>query len=1074
MNWKNIILTIAVFGLTVGSNYAEQKTKKPNYYKSSISSRFVKSKTDIFDEASQRFVDTNLRLQVELPETLKVLALRVQFQKDNDRHTTGNGWFDMTQPDSLILNSPPHGNQYFSSQLLALKHYYESVSNGKLILDITEEAGNTTVYPQPEDSVWTLSQPMDYYNPNTTEEALDMGLAELFRDGIEIADANSNLKFSQFDVIIIFHAGVGWEFSQEFDTTPNDIPSVFINFADLQNTIGKDTPGFQGIEVNDGSFFVREGIILPETENQGGYEFGLLGTAAIMFGHQLGLPNLFDTDTGRPAIGRFGLMDQGSGSFYGLIPVQPCAWSKIFLGWEEAAVITSGTGNPVAASLAQNPNKIYKIPINAKEYFLIENRQKAVLKSREIAIGYDENGARIEFNDQGEINLPTGLEKLGVIVEIDEYDFGLPGSGIVIWHIDENVIEENYVANRVNVDMHHRGVDVVEADGAQDIGYFFNFFGITGFESGGAYDMWWDNNEDNLYANSSETVRLTPNTMPSSLSHSGANTGIYITDFSEKDSVMSFSVEVKRYYSGFPVFLGENSGSSPVVSCDLNGDQKRELIAATENGKILVWQSNGEKYIPNNEKAGKVDVNGDTTFFPLAVFAEAENDQFFNAPSAVDLNGDGKSEVIAASENGWLYVWEPVDRDADGYADLLFSVDCLSKITTAPVIGDFNTGEAGFEIALGLEDGNVCVINKAGTIVFNLNISQSKITGIAGFIENGQHGIVAATAEGTIYRLDENGSLLWQNTLFDGAALNYPVLADLNKDNELEIVISSDQGDLMVLDRNGDPLSHFRQINVGCPLSNPVVADVDFNGYLDVVLIGGGKVFAFNHTGVTLTNFPVLFEREAETDLYADPVIVDFDDDNMAEIIISTKNNTLLAFDSNGKKMQDFPLSLSGVLPAQVGVADLNNNLQFNVFARTDDDYCYVWELPLEFESSRVYWGEFLKDAEHNPICISTAVSVIGQGDLMPAKSVYNYPNPTEGNNTAIRYYLKESADVDIRIYDMAGELISQLPGTGYPEIDNEVTWDITDVQSGVYLARVRAESARETNTVIIKIAVIK
>ena len=60
----------------------------------------------------------------------------------------------------------------------------------------------------------------------------DEKLGELFRDAIQTADANSNINFSQFDVYIVFHAGVGSEFTQDFDTTPSDIPSVFLNQDD--------------------------------------------------------------------------------------------------------------------------------------------------------------------------------------------------------------------------------------------------------------------------------------------------------------------------------------------------------------------------------------------------------------------------------------------------------------------------------------------------------------------------------------------------------------------------------------------------------------------------------------------------------------------------------------------------------------------------------------------------------------------------------------------------------------------------------------------------------------------------
>jgi len=184
---------------------------------------------------------------------------------------------------------------------------------------------------------------------------------------------------------------------------------------------------------------------------------------ALMFGSQLGLPILFNPDTGLPGIGVFGLMDQGSGNFSGLLPAEPCAWSKVFLGWEAPIEIREGDNIPIAASRASNQNKIYKIPIDSKEYFLLENRHRD-FDNDNVAIGSDADGKRIEFTWTGE-GVPTIAHNpgIGVITQVDEYDFGLPKflfyqgellvveAGIHIWHIDERVIEANFASNRVNV-----------------------------------------------------------------------------------------------------------------------------------------------------------------------------------------------------------------------------------------------------------------------------------------------------------------------------------------------------------------------------------------------------------------------------------------------------------------------------------------------------------------------------------------------------------------------------------------------------------------------------------------------
>ncbi|TDI91117.1 MAG: T9SS type A sorting domain-containing protein, partial [Caldithrix sp.] len=93
---------------------------------------------------------------------------------------------------------------------------------------------------------------------------------------------------------------------------------------------------------------------------------------------------------------------------------------------------------------------------------------------------------------------------------------------------------------------------------------------------------------------------------------------------------------------------------------------------------------------------------------------------------------------------------------------------------------------------------------------------------------------------------------------------------------------------------------------------------------------------------------------------------------------------------------------------------------------------------------------------------------------LMPEKLVYNYPNPTEGNSTTIRYTLNSPAQVRIKIYDLAGQLVDELQGTGFGQAENEVIWGLENIESGVYLAHVEADGDGNKGAAIIKIAVVK
>ncbi len=168
-----------------------------------------------------------------------------------------------------------------------------------------------------------------------------------------------------------------------------------------------------------------EGETVPATEVSPLSPFGVL---CHEFGHQLGLVDLYNT-AGRvnPSnIGLWDIMDYGCWADNGKTPTQQSAWSKQLLGWISPVQVSSST--PLTLINYESvSNRVYRIPIlgSSTEYFLVEFRKK---------IGSDLN---------------------------------LPGSGTVIYHIDDTV--GTISTNNVNSLSPHLRVSLVEADNNSDI-----------------------------------------------------------------------------------------------------------------------------------------------------------------------------------------------------------------------------------------------------------------------------------------------------------------------------------------------------------------------------------------------------------------------------------------------------------------------------------------------------------------------------------------------------------------------------------------------------------------------------
>ena len=298
---------------------------------------------------------------------------------------------------------------------------------------------------------------------------------ELYEQSLRVAYAIDGIDFSNYDLVLVFHAGIGQDFSLPFlDPTPEDIPSTFIDSEMIELATGTS-----GIAV--GNTVLNKGVILPESQNHLNfdisssmfagepdpcdYQFGLNGTLSLMIGFAIGLPPLWDIENGKSRIGVFGLMDQGSNNGRGLIPSPPDPWSRVYAGWETPNTILSSSQVFLPK---RSENNLIKVDINEFEYFMIENR------NNHLKPGISIDSIRYKIY-QDTNNYPSFIKSLvdsvgiekdenGVLTKIPNYDLGLPASGLLIWHIDERLISYGINSYEINKDLNQLGVDLEESE----------------------------------------------------------------------------------------------------------------------------------------------------------------------------------------------------------------------------------------------------------------------------------------------------------------------------------------------------------------------------------------------------------------------------------------------------------------------------------------------------------------------------------------------------------------------------------------------------------------------------------
>ncbi|MEM8484072.1 MAG: hypothetical protein AAF564_00925 [Bacteroidota bacterium] len=1067
---RSLLLLLALILWVPASLFAQQKANEaPGNRQLNLSSSYLNARAAVNRDLPALPLDAVAGglLQSPAAPQYDVVALRVAFQADTSRFTTGTGQFSGALFDTLrsIVDPLPHDAGYFEAHLDFLSNYVARVSDGQTTV-------NTHLIPE----VVVVSQEMAAYSPTGLEASSDAELsklASLVDEAWGLADAQSSFDMSQFNpattAFVLFHAGVGRDIElvgTSLDKTPQDLPTIYFNEPSLQRLLPGNAISFNNFPVN-------HTILMPRTESRLGFdfiqdipflvEFSINGLLASSFFNFLEVPDLFDTTTGESAIGPFGLMDPlGLFAFNGLFPPEPSAWTKLYLGWADPVVVEGADAQTITLNAAglNTPNEMARVPISASEYFLVENRNRDVANDELTMTIYQDGALVTQTVEMGQEDFnSTSIDAFvgGVVVDVDDYDWAMPGGldvdgnrlegGILIWHIDERLLAERLPLNQVNNDVNLRAIDLEEADGAQDIGFpSDNIFGPQAF-LGTPFDFFYQDNPVVVINGAGEEIRLYTNrfgedTYPNSNTNAGGASFVELNGFTPPGPSMSFTYGRPANpnvtpLDGFPVI------EDPTMSSDAY------LTAFADVSDGIVVQS----------RVNEVAVLSQGVADPLLIQRAVVDSPVLlpgNRLAVLGASGDAQTARLVLLENGAereivlpdLRVRSTRNQLIyDNRENRLYALLGNPNGASSLVSIDLDPDASFASTLLPSTDDIAIALNKRGDVV------------------RLHEGGVTCDACGVSWRYDPaNAGNVGQLVMGEDESGLVGAFTDVVGE---KVVFLRADGNTSVID-----LQQFAPSGATYQASAlPILLDVNRDGLLEVLLTSGPNLLAFHAGGGLFEGFPIVIPAEASTQ----PIVANLTGGSSNwEILVAARDGYIYGYsldeEDATQQIPGFPLAVGADI---IATPLIRGN---TLYAIDREGSVKAWVLENLID---IWWGEQAHNLYRTNFVDAEEVFESTSGPrpsgIFVENENYNWPNPIRNGETHFRLSPSQDVQVTITIIDSAGGLIDKLVveevvgGTA-----TDIRWQ-TDAGSGLYYARLEAlaaDGAQETR--LIKLAIIR
>ncbi len=471
---------------------------------------------------------------------------------------------------------------------------------------------------------------------------------------------------------------------------------------------------------------------------------------------------------------------------------------------------------------------------------------------------------------------------------------------------------------------------------------------------------------------------------------------------------------------------------SSVAAVELDGNPGKEIVVASDDGKIYAWHQDGTLYwdppvntnttagilsspaidnINNNTSDGKEVVIGTLSGKLYVLTPGGANfdpdpppgpqwpkvlgavNKFYSSAVLANLNNDSQLEILINSFKNKVYCFKPDGSECidlgTGYQDGIFAITD-AVIYSSPAVGDLDHNDVGqLEVIVGDDYGKVYAWNRDGTTM----------------IEGNSSGLFK----------DIKGSDT-RNFLIRSS----PVLADIDGDGELEVIVvvkvEGDHNYVYIFNKNAQLVSGWDPpkaigtlgssvINIS---SSPAVGNIaDFssdpndpkNKDLEVVIADDtGHVYAWHDDGT-----PVFTELSTGGYIDSSVSIADINGDGNMEIVVGAQDGKVYAWHNDGTPVDElgFPTNpaVGPIVFSSPSLDELNSDNIIELLIGSTDYFVYNWQLGT-YNANGLQWPKFRHDLQNTGTYLRDN-NQIPTIDAIPAQ---NFTVGTEGSFTVTAY----------------------------------------------------------------------